>query len=32
MNIHPTILDDINAELRHMLADAAAAHVETGRT
>lgn len=31
MNISSTILDDINADVRTMLADAALAHVETGR-
>lgn len=31
MIIHPTILNDINADVRHFLADAAAAHIETGR-
>jgi hypothetical protein len=31
MIIHPTILNDINTDVRQMLADAAAAHVETGR-
>lgn len=31
MNINPTILDDINADVRLLLAEAALAHVETGR-
>lgn len=31
MIIHPTILDDITADVRHFLADAAAAHIDTGR-
>ncbi len=31
MNIHPNVLDDINLDVRKMLADAAIAHVETGR-
>lgn len=31
MNIHPTVLDDINLAVRKLLTDAALAHVETGR-
>lgn len=31
MNIPPTILDDVNAQLRELLADSASAHVDTGR-
>lgn len=31
MNINQTILDDINLDLRKMLGEVAAAHVETGR-
>lgn len=32
MNIKPTILDDINMDVRAMLESAAEAHVSTGRT
>lgn len=31
MHIHSNVLDDINLDVRKMLEDAAAAHIETGR-
>lgn len=31
MNIHPTILDDINLDIRRLLSEAAGAHMATNR-